>query len=272
MSIRPAILLACLGWAPALDARAVTLDFVPDVRTLLTNAVRRAAQTNRLDGYVFTRVRTLDELDSKGGVKSSKEETHFVRHHLGRPFEKLIARDGRALPAKDAAREAKREADFFAGHHAPEKRPDRQIEFTDKLLKRYEFQLVGSELVGRRPAWKIRFSPRAQAGSPANLVEEALGKIEGHVWIDAEDRELSRVELRLTESITILAGLIGSLSRFELNHERERIAPGIWLTGRTVLELTARKLLTPIRLRVREEGKDFQAAAAEATAPPTPAP
>ncbi len=239
------------------EVDAASTNQAPSLQTLLTNAIDHVGKATRMDDWLFTRIRAIDELDRHGKVESTRKETHFIRHRLGKPFERLQMKNGKPLSSAEEKREAQKEREFLAGKPPEEKPRDRKVKFSQDLLERYNFILVGPELVNDRPAWRINFHPLPGKTSFANLAEEVIGKLEGSLWIDGEDYQLSRLTLNLKSSVKVLAGIVGVLESLTLDHERHRAEPGVWLPDKTDLRIIGRKLFSPVRLHVREHGTGY---------------
>ncbi len=250
-------LLAAFMFLEIQTLHASGTNQTPELHTLLTNAIERVGKSARIDAWLFTRVRAIDELNRNGKVESTREETHFIRHRNSKAFERLQLKNGKPLSATEEKREAKKEHEFLAGKPPPEKPRDRKVEFTEDLLQRFDFVLAGPEIVNSRPAWRINFRPKSSSASFANLTQEVLGKLEGSLWIDGTDYQLSRISLNLQSSVKVLAGIIGVLESLTLNHERHRAEPGVWLPDKTDLRIVGRKLFSPVRLHIRENGKGY---------------
>src|SRR5262249_5260724 len=78
---------------------------------------------------------------------------------------------------------------------------------------------------------------------PQKDYEKFFGKTAGAIWIDPDDRQVTRVEARLIEAFKIGGGMLASLkegANFVI--EQERVNQEIWLPTRAEINLGVRVL------------------------------
>ncbi len=251
--------------SPAAVTSAVT---PPTFEQLASNVVARSKferTQNTTAQFAFTKLRVLEELDGKDKVTDSKQSRQEWFPINGSPFARTVERNGRPLTEKERKAEAEREAAVRAGKkpaRSPEAtKRDKEWQFTDEMLARYRFTVTGPELVRGRPAWVVEFAPRSKDLPVKQIADRVANKAAGKVWVDAEDWEVARLKVWLTEELTFIGGVAGVLRKFELLLDRTRIEPNAWLPTAIDFEMAGREFLVNKRVHYREEAKDFKRAA-----------
>ncbi len=237
----------------------------PTFEQISSNVVARSKferTQNTLAQFSFNKLRVLEELDSKDKVterKASRQEW-FPIH--GSPFARTVERNGKPLTEKERKAEADREAAVRAGQR-PARSPeatkrDQEWQFTDEMLARYAFTVTGQEMVRGRAAWVVEFAPRSKDLPVKQITDRVANKVAGKVWVDAEDWEVARLNVWLTEELTFIGGVAGVLRKFELLLDRTRVEPNAWLPTAIDFQMAGREFLVNKRLHYREEATDFK--------------
>jgi hypothetical protein len=250
----------------AFSSHAATNALVPPTfEQLSSNVVARSKferTQNTTAQFSFSKLRVLEELDSKDKVTERKQSRQEWFPINGSPFARTIERNGKPLTEKERQAEEEREAAVRAGKR-PARSPeatkrDKEWQFTDEMLARYAFKVTGQEMVRGRPAWVVEFAPKSKDLPVKQVADRVANKVAGKVWVDAEDWEVARLKVWLTEELTFIGGVAGVLRKFELLLDRARIEPNAWLPSKIDFEMAGRELLTNKRLRYHEEAKDFK--------------
>ena len=117
--------------------------------------------------YTYIVRKVENKLDGEGGIKSSESKTYEVMELYGEQIEREIAKDGRPLSEKDAAKEEDRidkltgerknesEGDRTKRQAEEEKQREKNREFVREVADAYDFRLLGSETLNGRDAWVI---------------------------------------------------------------------------------------------------------------------
>lgn len=259
----------------ALPALAGTNTVVPPTfEQISSNVVARSKferTQNTLAQFSFNKLRVLEELDSKDKVterKASRQEWFPIN---GAPFARTVERNGKPLTEKERKAEADREAAVRAGKR-PARSPeatkrDQEWQFTDEMLARYAFTVTGQEMVRGRAAWVVEFAPRSKDLPVKQITDRVANKVAGKVWVDAEDWEVARLNVWLTEELTFIGGVAGVLRKFELLLDRTRVEPNAWLPTAIDFQMAGREFLVNKRLHYREEATDFKRVAPAPTLP-----
>jgi hypothetical protein len=110
-----------------------------------------------------------------------------------------------------------------------------------QVLARYDFQAVEREEVDGRPTLVFTFAP--VPGKRDLEADFVLRRLTGRIWVDEEEQELVRAELRNTESIKVAFGLGASVSSLDMTLAFRKIEDGVWLPSRIVFGASGRKFL-----------------------------
>ncbi len=258
------VLAAVSGMCLAEEARPAAL-VPPTFEQLASNVVARSKwerTQNTTAQFTFGKSRVFEEFDSKGRLEDSKRSRQEWFPIDGKPFARLVERNGQPLTDKERKAEEEREAAVRAGQkpaRSPEaSKRDKEWQFTEEMLARYTFKVTGQEIVRGRPAWVVEFAPRSKDLPVRNLPDRVANKVAGKVWVDAEDWELARMKFWLTDEVSLIGGIVGVLRRFELLLERTRVEPNAWLPTIVDFNMAGRELLVSKRIHYREDAKDFK--------------
>ena len=263
-------------------------------------ASNQAQLDRRVSDYTYTRTETEREIDDKGVVKREKTVVHEIYPvEGGGRVLKLISEDGVPLSPERAAKEERRVAEALGKvARENEKRISReQRERAARARKKGETGAGadGDEDVGigvflracefvspRRERFQDRnaivfdFRPRPNF-KPANRGESVVAKLAGVAWIDPTDKQVMRLEARLSEGFKIGGGLLASVrpgSAVVL--EQTRLADGVWLSRFSQINASAKLFLfASFRLDAIREYSDykrFSTNVGDAKVEPPPAP
>lgn len=252
--------------------------------------MRRAVENDLVDwqaakDYTFLERTQESKLDGDGHVQSSKIETNEIMVLYGEPFERLIARDDKPLPAK----EQKKQDDKFEeetnkrANESPEQRQKRIAKyekereenraFVREILNAYTFKLSGEDVLRGRKTWVIDGEPRADF-RPQHKDAKILPKIKPRFWIDQQDYTWTKVRGELSDTISfgLVIARLHKGTTFEL--QQMRINDEIWLPQNIDVRFDARvALLKNINEEVHvtySEYKKFRAETRITAAEPPP--
>ena len=242
--------------APSLSADEIIRRFLE----------RSATTTNRLAAqhHICIRRTVTEEFADDGTVKErqTKEQTVELRGEEQRI--RLLKLDDRAPTADETARELAKEAEQRKRFAERKDKPrSRGPDFVDeKLIRRFRYELAGTALVNGRPTYALKFSPVGNPPSKDNA-DRALNLLVGRIWIDAEEFELTKVDARLKEPLTVLGGIVAKVDRLDFVVERRRLPDGLWFNTEFVCRAEGRKLFSTFHMRSRITQDDFRKLPAE---------
>jgi hypothetical protein len=256
------------------------LSPITDERAFLEEVKRNLKSDEALlEQYTFTEKYTERKLNGKGAVKETRSETYEVYPSLepGKLYRRLIARDGVPLSEKELAeqdrkQEAKTEkrerlraeeetdADARARRAAKdEARAQRERAVVDEVFRMDDIRITGRAMVDGRDTVIVTFSPRP-GYKPVTKGGKVIQKLQGTAWIDAEDRELVRLETRLVDTLGVGPAKVARLQPGSNGYfQRRKVNNEIWLPASARFEGAARLLLVfGGRVEVSSEYGDYK--------------
>src|SRR5262245_13427233 len=235
----PAVLLVVLAAPPLPDGNAYVRGLVQKQR----------AREEALNLYTYDASEVVEELDKQGRRENLEVTRYEVFHVKGVPIRKRVALGGKPLPSEEAEREedrvSKKVESVLQGRTTLER-----AEFKlSQVLARYDFRAVGREEQDERSTLVFDFSP--QPGERKLEGDRFLRVLAGRIWVDEEESQLVRAEIRSTEPVRFAWGLGPSLETMSLDLEFERAGEGVWLPSRLTGMAAGRTLpLKDFRTRV----------------------
>ncbi|MGI9107194.1 MAG: hypothetical protein ACR2G4_13205 [Pyrinomonadaceae bacterium] len=221
----------------------------------------------RVSDYTFTRKETEREIDDKGVVKKEKTLIHEIYPVTGGGrVLKLISENGVPLSLERMAKEERRVAEALEKiERENAKRKEKQVREQAArarkdgetgagaegdsevgigvFLRACEFVSPRRERFQSRDAIVFDFRPRPNF-KPANRGESIVAKLAGVAWIDPVDKQVMRLEARLSENFKVGGGLLASVrSGSAVALEQTRLADGVWLPRFSQINASAKIFL-----------------------------
>ncbi len=240
-----AVAVALLG--PVAAAWAVDADAppLPTVETVLERLAEHSPKEAANDlafkqRYQFTRSRETE-------VRNSKSELHKreVKTQVNKPTSDTGKPEAAAETQTNRRGKSGRKTDFAV---------DRAF------LARFQFILVGREIMGGRPTLILDLQPAAKKPPEHDLKDRIINKMAGRVWVDEAEWVLVKADFHLTEKVNVVAGLVGAIANLTLSFNRARTADGLWFTQRLDWQLDARQVLVRRTMAGSEEITEVQLA------------
>lgn len=220
--------------------------------------------------YTYQQRQEQRELDAQGNLKKTEVETRDVMILAGRPYERLISRDDKPLPEKEARREqekADRELDrrehlSAADRERLERNRRESRKFLNEVPDAFQFHLLGVEQVSGKPAWVIQCDPNP-AFHPRDMRAKVLAKLRGTVWIDQSEYQWVKAEMQAVDTLSFGLGLFRLSPGGSISFEQTRVNGEVWLPTRAFIRADARvgyvkKIRAEIEITYRDYRK-FQA-------------
>ena len=224
-----------------------------------SQAVASAAQGPQ---YTYEKRALRESLDATGRPLTSEEKLYQVTLIAGLPFNRLVKIQGRELSSEETSRQDAREAKFrrrFVSADAKEPAARKEGLMTPELMGRYQFAVQQRVVLSNRPTLVLTFKPKAENLPSKTVQDKLLNRLTGRLWIDEGDADPTRLEASLVEPVSVgWFGMLGSLSRFDVSMERQRMPDGVWINTKQALLIQGRKLTSTLRLRTIEESSKFQ--------------
>ncbi|MCU0782555.1 MAG: hypothetical protein MUF81_00630 [Verrucomicrobia bacterium] len=121
------------------------------------------------------------------------------------------------------------------------------------LLKRFDFSVTGREILNGRPTLIVDFLPAKKPWPVRNLKDRFINKAAGRVWVDEGEYALVKADLRLTERVNVVGGLVGAVWKFTCGFLRERTPEGFWFTRGADWHLEGREVFIRRTVDYHEE-------------------
>ena len=250
------------GWTPVVAAvQELTAD------EIVERAVRRA-QTQRESQaaleYTAMIHSTTERLDGDGEVEEAESRTYAQYAFEGVLFEEWVAMEGQPLDADDLRDEAERKEEFAEEvrerrEDGEDPRPDdpNRVDFDEEFINRYDFSIIGQDVVKGHPCWAIYLSPRDGDLPVRRGIDNALNNSTGHLWISMDDYGLVRAEFEMARSVRFWFGLLGTLRNTTGRLEFGHVAEGVWLPTVVDIKTDQRVLIRNVRRRILREWTDY---------------
>jgi hypothetical protein len=213
------------------------------VRGLLGAQKRNEEALNR---YTYELLDVREELDGQGRVKKRHSRLQEVFYVKGRQVGRLVVEDDVPLPPEKQAKEDRKVTEKVKSileDRAVTEKPGVRL---SQILERYDFRTIARETSDGRTAVVLDFS--ARPGKRDLDGDSVLRRLTGRIWVDEEERQVVRAELRNTDSVKFGLG-IASLSRLDAVLEFRKLEDGVWLPRSIRLEYAGRKLFRGFKTR-----------------------
>lgn len=224
----------------------------PSAEEIIRRLVERSESREILQArQAFSYRRATETLffNDEEKVKRKVQREYRVDAASGRPVTRLVAVDGKPVDPKNAEH---KQWQSEAGDNA------RQMKFDASLVQRYQFTLVGREEVEGRTAFLLDFEPLSDPPDTGGFFGKLLNRLEGQLWVDAEDYQLARADVRLREKVNFFGGVAGKIEKMSLQFAARRLAPGAWFTKASAVEIAGRRLFSALRFKASEVCDQFE--------------
>jgi hypothetical protein len=243
-------------------AQAEADDPLPDMATL-AREVRARLQPDSvlLRQYTYRESRRDVKVSKLGKLHLGpwREFEVYPSTVPGETYKRLVAVDGKPLPANELERRDAAHRRNVLGRHAqieaetPAQRQKRLAKLDKERRKEqaaiddgfrvYEFHGLRREQLDGRRTLALDFHPRAGV-KPQTDAGKYMTRMKGTVWINEADRQVVRMELEVIRDITIGFGLLGRMhTGSELMFRRTLVNGEIWLPAEATFRAAGRSLL-----------------------------
>ncbi|MEO5922968.1 MAG: hypothetical protein ABIR70_03990 [Bryobacteraceae bacterium] len=197
---------------------------------------RDARNFERFKDYTFHEFSDQKQLDKRGKVSKQDTELNEVLMLGGRPYSRLLERDGRPLSVKETEKEQAK-LDKEAAKRAKETDRDRARFEKDRLEERrfaleipeaFTFQLLGEEKIDGLPVWKIQADPKP-GFKPKSGRADLLKKVRGTLWIDQAGYQWIRAEIDVIGTISWGLFVLRIPAGAKISFLQMRVNDEVWL-------------------------------------------
>ena len=238
---------------------------LPTAESVLQRMLRRAEAVGKEDTeskYTYEKRSVFEDLDEAGKPTRTVEKIYLVRPIQRVPFSRLIRIQNRELTEQERITQDKREQDFrrkLAQKRSHPVTKEDEDALSAELIGRYDFKVETRERLDDRPVLVLSFRPKRGHSGEKSIEDKVLDRLAGRVWIDEAEAEVARVQVSLTEELSLgWFGMIGSMKQCDVKIERQRLPDGTWVAKSFAVSLGGRKVLTPMRYRSLEESYNFR--------------
>ena len=221
---------------------------LPDPDAFLAR-VRTHLQTDQAlqSSYAYIETRREQKLDGNG--RAVGESVKVFENSPGLPgerrWERLIAEDGRPVPAEEIEkqnRERQKKAQEIARRMAREPRKEhaKQVraweeyrretaEAVDDVFRVFDVRMLGRETIDGHGTIAFALTPRADA-RPRTRDGGMMRRFDVHAWVSERDYELVRLDAEAIDTVSIGFGLLARIHKgARFSFERRKVNGEVWL-------------------------------------------
>lgn len=229
------------GVAVANSKPLPTMDF------LLQKVVARATNSednndNLFDmNYQYTRTRTWEYRNNSGQLTSQDEKSSVENKPL-----RMAAKAARLVAAKQTMLppQTGKTAPVSVSHSSIQGKALKVKDYSiPNLVKRFQFTLVGREMLNGRPSLVVDFKPLNDHLPINQFTDKFINEAAGRVWIDEQDYAVAQAQLHLTQPVSVLDGIVGEVRKFNYQFTRVRTPEGYWFARSMDWHLEGREVV-----------------------------
>jgi hypothetical protein len=227
---------------------------LPDIPTLMheVEAHQKASETIQKD-YLYHEIATAEENDGHGRVKKTEIKEFDVFWLNGVEVQKLVKKDGKELNADEKKKESDRIDKEVAKARERRNKADTKSEETDshgheevtvsRFLELGRFSNPRRVNINGRDTIAVDYEGDPKAKT-RNRFEDVIRDLAGTIWVDEEDRSISRIEGRFLRPFKIGGGLVVNIKQdTNFAMEQRKINDEVWLPARVDGKGAARAML-----------------------------
>jgi hypothetical protein len=248
------VLVLMLGCALAQDNPAPSLS-QDQIRDLIRQTAANDMENDkRQRDYTYIQREEQHHLDGKGQVKSTETKTSEVLEIYGEQVERLIAKDDKPLPEKDARKEEEKiqklidkrknesEEDRNKREKKEEKDREQDRQFVREVADAYNFTFVGIDSLSGRDTYVIDGEPLP--GYEPHLKEaKILPKFRFRAWIDKDEAQWKKLDIQCIDTVSFGLFLARVHKGSRIIIEQTRINDEVWLPQHIAVKIDVRLAL-----------------------------
>jgi hypothetical protein len=241
-----------------LAANIAVLVCAQDATDIIRHSVERdATNFERFKNYTFLERVEERRYGRTGNLASKEIQTYEFMVLGGRPYGKLVERDDKPLPEKEARKEqekldkesAKRQRESASDKVKQDRDRAEERRYLREVPEAFDLTLQGAEQIGSRPVWIIAAQPKP-GYKPKLKRAEILTKLRGRIWVDQADYQWVKAEVEVINPISFGLGLVRLAPGSVLDFDQVRVNEEVWLPAHISVRADAR--LAYLR-KLREE-------------------
>ena len=125
-----------------------------------------------------------------------------------------------------------------------------RADLIDATRQAFLYTFVEDQVFGGRMLAKYHLVPNP-AYKPTSRATAIFAKVRGHLWIDEEAGQLARLEIEVTDDISIGGFLAKIYKGSHFVQERFEMAPGVWLPSYAQYDFDGRKFFVSFAIHER---------------------
>ena len=230
-----------MRWMILLLAAPVWAQDSPDLAAIVERAFEADVRNQEIArNYTYTERVEERKLDGDWAVKGVESKTYDVTFVYGEEYRRLIARDGKPLPSKEAAKEQEK-LDKAVEKRAEESDKEREKRLAKQrkededvrkmraeVVKAFDFTLEGEEERDGVKCWRIRAEPKA-GYEPEFSRAKFLPKMRGRIWIAQQDYGWVRAEAETIDNASFGLFLLKLKEGATMEFEQRLINGEVWM-------------------------------------------
>ena len=238
-----------LGQNNALPSPALSND---QIRDLIREAAEKDLENDKKQrDYTYVEREEEHKRNGKGEVESSETRTYDVMMLYGEQVRRLVSKNDRPLPEKDAAREEEKiqknidkrknesEEDRRKRLEKEEKQRADDRRFVGEVADAYDFHLVSIEAMNGRDTFVIDADPRP-GFQPKSRDAKMLPNFRFRVWIDKAESQWVKLDIQCIETASFGWILARVHKGSHIAMELTRVNQDVWLPKHVALKVDAR--------------------------------
>jgi len=255
--MRSLLLLTALLLATTLFAQTTPPTGAPslsnqEIKALISQAAEKDIENDkRQRDYTYIQREEERKLDGKGAVKSSEARTYEIMVLYEESVRKLIAKDDKPLPEKDARKEDEKiqkvidkhknedEGDHKKRLEKAEKDREEGRKFVKEIADAFDFRFVGTEKLGDRETDIIDAEPRP-GYEPHMKDAKFLPKFRFRVWLDQAEKQWVKIDIQCIDTVSVGLFLARIHKGSNIQIEQTRVNDEVWLPQHVALKIDAR--------------------------------
>jgi hypothetical protein len=218
-----------------------------DARQIVTASIAATERSWQARSYyTYTERDENRRLDARGQVKSNEVDVSRMILVNGARFEQLLERNGQPPSIEDRRKE---DAELEKLKHETSEQRAMRIRkdlenrsFFGELLQAFDFQLVGEEIAGGKPAYVVHAAPHPGYQAHGKY-GKMLSKVDGKLWVDKQDFGWIKVEGQVTQSFSMGLFVARVQRGSHLILEQTCVGDGVWVPKLIEVRASARILL-----------------------------
>lgn len=225
------------------------------IRALIRQAADKDIENDKKQReYTYIEREEEHKLDGNGMVKSSESRTHEIMVLYGEQVQRLIEKDDKPLPEKEATKEEERirkltdkrknESEEQRKKRLAEEEKDREEgrKFVNEVADAYNFRLLGGESIDGREAYVIDADPRPDF-QPHLKEAKVLPKFRFRAWIDKAESQWVKLDAECIDTVSLGWFLARIHKGSRLLLDQTRINDEVWLPRHVAVKVDVRVAL-----------------------------